>query len=160
MNAPDSLSQLFAALHRESVEYVLIGGQAVRFNGFLRATEDVDVLVAGTRDNGERVKRALAFLPSSTDIDPAWFVPSESGEVENIRVADDILVDLLFSANGQSYETLKPHIRIVELDGVPVRVVDIAGLLKTKTQYREKDILDRQVLIRIQRELAARASPT
>lgn len=70
------------------------------------------------------------------------------------------LVDLRFSANAQSYETLKPHIRIVELDGVPVRVVDIAGLLKTKTLYREKDILDRQVLIRIQQELAARAPPT
>ncbi len=156
MNTPDSLSRLFAALHREGVEYVLVGGQAVRFNGFLRATEDVDVLVAGTRDNGERVKRALAFLPSSKDIDSAWFVPSESGEVENIRVADDILIDLLFSANGQSYEMLKPNIRIVDLDGVPVRVVDIAGLLKTKTDYREKDVLDRQVLNRIQQELAAR----
>jgi hypothetical protein len=156
MSAPDPLSRLFAALHREGVEYVLVGGQAVRFNGFLRATEDVGVLVAGTRDNGERVKRALAFLPSSADIDPAWFVPAANGEIENIRVADDILVDLLFSANGQSYEMLKPHIRVLALDGVPVRVVDIAGLLKTKTEYREKDILDRQVLTKIQQELAHR----
>ena len=138
------------------VEYVLVGGQAVRLNGFLRATEDVDVLVAGTRENGERVKRALAFLPSSQDIDAEWFVPQTNGEVENIRVADEILVDLLFSANGQSYEALQPHIRIVDLDGVPVRVVDIAGLLKTKTDFREKDILDRQVLTRIQLELASR----
>ena len=158
MNTPDPLSRLFAALHRESVEYVLIGGQAVRFNGFLRATEDVDVLVAGTHDNGERVKRALAFLPSSKDIDPAWFVPAANGEVENIRVADDILVDLLFSANGQSYEMLKPHIRILDLDGVPVRVADIAGLLKTKTEYREKDILDRQFLTKIQQGLVGRGS--
>ena len=85
-----------------------------------------------------------------------WFVPQTSGEVENIRVADEILVDLLFSANGQSYQALQPHIRIVDLDGVPVRVVDIVGLLKTKTHFREKDILDRQVLTRIQRELASR----
>jgi hypothetical protein len=131
-------------------------GQAVRLNGFLRATEDVDVLVAATRENGERIKRALDFLPSSKDLDAEWFVPPANGEVENIRVADDILVDLLFSANGQSYEALKPHIRIVDLDGVPVRVVDITGLLKTKTDFREKDILDRQVLTRIQRELTSR----
>ena len=156
MNPSDPISRLFAGLHRENVEYVLVGGQAVRLNGFLRATEDVDVLVAGTRENGERVKRALAFLPSSQDIDPVWFVPPASGEVENIRVADEILVDLLFSANGQSYEALQPHIQIVELDGVPVRVIDIAGLLKTKTDFREKDILDRQVLTKIQRELASR----
>ena len=156
MNAADPILRLFAGLNREGVEYVLVGGQAVRLNGFLRATEDVDVLVAGTRENGERVKRALAFLPSSQDIDAEWFVPPTSGEVENIRVADEILVDLLFSANGQSYQALQPHIRIVDLDGVPVRVVDIAGLLKTKTDFREKDILDRQVLTRIQRELASR----
>ena len=155
MNTSDPLLRLFAGLHREGVEYVLVGGQAVRLNGFLRATEDVDVLVAATRENGERVIRALAFLPSAIDLDPAWFVPPASGEVENIRVADDILVDLLFSANGQSYEALKPHIRIVDLDGVPVRVVDIAGLLKTKTDFREKDILDRQVLTRIQQGLAS-----
>ena len=153
MNAADPILRLFAGLNREGVEYVLVGGQAVRLNGFLRATEDVDVLVAGTRENGERVKRALAFLPSSQDIDAEWFVPQTNGEVENIRVADEILVDLLFSANGQSYQALQPHIRIVDLDGVPVRVVDIAGLLKTKTDFREKDILDRQVLTRIQREL-------
>ena len=156
MNAADPILRLFAGLNREGVEYVLVGGQAVRLNGFVRATEDVDVLVAGTRENGERVKRALAFLPSSQDIDVEWFVPQTNCEVENIRVADEILVDLLFSANGQSYEALQPHIRIVDLDGVPVRVVDIAGLLKTKTDFREKDILDRQVLTRIQRELASR----
>ena len=28
----------------EGVEYVLVGGQAVRLNGYLRATEDIDVL--------------------------------------------------------------------------------------------------------------------
>ena len=156
MNAADPISRLFAGLNREGVEYVLVGGQAVRLNGFLRATEDVDVLVAGTRENGERVKRALAFLPASQDIDVEWFVPQTIGELENIRVADEILVDLLFSANGQSYQALQPHIRIIDLDGVPVRVVDIAGLLKTKTDFREKDILDRQVLTRIQRELASR----
>ena len=106
MNPSDPISRLFAGLHRENVEYVLVGGQAVRLNGFLRETEDVDVLVAGTREYGERVKRALAFLPYSQDIDPVWFVPPASGEVENIRVADEILVDLLFSANDQSYEAL------------------------------------------------------
>ena len=79
MSAPDPRWRLFAALHRAGVEYVLVGGQAVRLNGFLRAAADVDVLVAATRDSGERVKRALAFLPSSKDIGPAWFVPTANG---------------------------------------------------------------------------------
>lgn len=34
-----------------------------------------------------------------------------------------------------------------------VRVLNIDGLLKTKTDYREKDVLDKQVLLRIKQSL-------
>jgi hypothetical protein len=36
---------------------------------------------------------------------------------------------------------------------VSLRVLDIDGLLKTKTDYREKDILDKRMLERIKRGL-------
>lgn len=61
MNASDPISRLFAGHNREGVEYVLVGRRAVRLNGFVRGTEVVDLVVAGTRENGERVKHALAF---------------------------------------------------------------------------------------------------
>lgn len=41
MTTDDPLLRLLARFHEEGVEYVLIGGQAVRLNGYLRATEDV-----------------------------------------------------------------------------------------------------------------------
>lgn len=152
MISADPLLRLFARFGDERVEYVLVGGQAVRLNGYVRATEDVDVLVRASRENGERIKRAMSFLPSAADIDAGWFEP-QSGEVENIRVADEILVDLLFAANGETYETMQPHVREIEIEHVTVRVLDIDGLLKTKTDYREKDIVDRRVLERIKRGL-------
>jgi len=34
-----------------------------------------------------------------------------------------------------------------------LRVLDIDGLLKTKTDYREKDVLDKRMLERIKRGL-------
>lgn len=94
MSDGDPLLRLLSRLGEEGVEYVLVGGQAVRLNGFLRATEDVDILLKPSRENGERVKRALSFLASSRDLDPGWFEP-QGDEVENIRVADDLIVDLL-----------------------------------------------------------------
>ena len=148
----DPVLRLLARFAEEGVEYVLVGGQAVRLNGFVRATEDVDVLVRATRDNGERIKRAMNHLPSAADLDPQWFEP-QGTEVENIRVADDLLVDLLFAANGETYETVQPNVRTIEIEGVMLRVLDIDGLLKTKTDYREKDVLDKQVLERIKRGL-------
>jgi len=86
-------------------------------------------------------------------VKPEWFAPAPDGTVENIRVADDLLVDLLFSANGETYESVQPHVRELDIEGVLVRVLDIDGLLKTKTDYREKDVLDRKVLMRIKQDI-------
>ena len=150
----DLLLKLLTRFQDEGVEYVLVGGQAVRLNGFLRATEDVDVLLRPTRDNGERVKRALGFLGSAQELDPDWFEQS-LGEPENIRVADDLLIDLLFAANGETYESVQPFVREISVEGVSIRVLNIDGLLRTKTDYREKDLLDKRVLTRLKQGLAA-----
>lgn len=158
MSLEDPLLRLLAQFGEEGVEYVLVGGQAVRLNGFLRATEDIDVLVRPTRENGERIKRALSFLKSSRELDPAWFeqdAGQNAEEIENIRVADDLIVDLLFAANGETYESMQPFAREIVVDGVVIRVLNIDGLLRTKTSVREKDILDRRMLERIKNGLAA-----
>ena len=155
MTDKNPLLDLLGRFREEGVEYVLVGGQAVRLNGYLRATEDIDVLVRPTRGNGEKIIRALRFLKSSRDLDADWFVPAADGDVENIRVADDLLIDLLFAANGETYESIQPHIRELMIEGTPVRVLNIDGLIKTKTDYREKDLLDKRVLARIRDDLKA-----
>ena len=153
MTTSDPVLHLLQRFHDEQVEYVLVGGQAVRLNGFLRATEDIDVLVKATRSNGEKIKQAMKFLPAAADLETDWFVANSDDEIANIRVADDLLVDLLFSVNGQTYESVQPFVREIDVDGVLIRVLDIDGLLLTKTDYREKDLLDKQVLLRIKREV-------
>ncbi|MBC7621578.1 MAG: hypothetical protein H7293_21800 [Candidatus Saccharibacteria bacterium] len=146
---PDDLFlKLLRRFQKEGVEYVLVGGQAVRLNGFVRATEDVDVLLKPGRNNGEKIIHALSFLPASSELDP-WFESLPDGEVENIRVADDLLVDLLFAANGQTLEGLASYTVQIQIEGVEVQVLNIDGLLKTKTDFREKDILDKAVLMRL-----------
>ncbi len=152
MSAEDPLLKLLLRFKEEGVEYVLVGGQAVRLNGFLRATEDVDVLLEATRDNGRKVKQAMSFLAASRELDPDWFEASD-GKPDNIRVADELIVDLLFAANGETYESVQPFVREVVVEEVPIRVLNIDGLLRTKTDYREKDLLDRQVLNRIRQRL-------
>ena len=148
----DLLLKLLSRFGEVEVEYVLIGGQAVRLNGFLRATEDVDVLLRATRENGRKVKQAMDFLASSREIEEEWFEVID-GAPESIRVADDLIVDLLFAANGETYESVRPFVREIVVEDVPIRVLNIDGLLRTKTDYREKDLLDRQVLGRIRQRM-------
>jgi len=149
--AADPLLDLLKRLHDEGVRYILVGGQAVRLNGFVRATEDIDLLLPASRENGERLIRALRFLPSAKQLDPAWF--QAQGDADNIRVADELLIDLLFAANGETWESLQPYVTRLEVDGVPVVTLNIEGLLKTKTDYRDKDRIDRAALSRLLEQL-------
>ena len=85
------------------------------------------------------------MLPNAVakDLDPAWFV-----EGETIRVADAFVVDLMFNACGETYDSLLPYALTIDFEGVPVRTLNLEGLLKTKQTSRDKDKLDRLVLER------------
>ena len=85
---------------------------------------------------------------ASEQIDPAWF-----GEGETIRVADEFVVDLLFNACGETFESLQPHAITIDLEGIPVHTIDLEGMLKTKQTSRDKDRMDRVVLERALAEL-------
>ncbi|HEX4110641.1 MAG TPA: hypothetical protein VHX88_21105 [Solirubrobacteraceae bacterium] len=67
--------ELAAALHRGAVDYVIIGGLAVAAHGYVRATEDLDIVPAPDRGNLERLARVLrelgAELLGTGDFDPA-----------------------------------------------------------------------------------------
>jgi len=152
MAQPDQLLFLLKRFAEEGVKYVLVGGHAVRLNGFVRSTEDIDILLPSSLDNGRKVIRALDFLPSSAELEPAWFEVDPTAP-DNIRVADALLVDLLFAANGQTYESLQPHVRQLTVDNVPIATLDIEGLLKTKTDFRDKDRIDREVLTKLKQQL-------
>jgi predicted nucleotidyltransferase len=146
----DDLKLLLHALNEHGVDYLLIGGYALYTLGYQRGTVDIDVVLRPTREQGEKVKTALLLLPDGVakDLDPEWFA-----EGETIRVADAFVVDLMFNAGGETYESLLPYAVTIDLDGVPVRTLNIEGLLKTKQTVREKDKLDREVLERALMEL-------
>ena len=139
----DDLKRLIASLNDHNVDYLLIGGYALFAHGYHRATVDIDVLVPATRQAGEKVKTALMVLPdqAAKDIDPAWFA-----EGENIRVADAFIVDIMLNACGETYESLSRYAETIDLDGIPVRTVNLEGLLRTKQTLREKDVSDRMIL--------------
>ncbi len=141
----EDLKLLLGALDDQGVEYLLIGGYALYTLGYQRGTVDIDIVVRPTVEQGERVRQALLMLPQGVarDLDPAWFP-----ERETIRVADAFVVDLLFNACGETYESLLPYAVTIDFEGVPVRTLNLEGLLKTKQTTRDKDRLDRLILER------------
>lgn len=151
----DDLKALIASLNEQGADYLLIGGYALFAHGYHRATTDIDVLVPATQEAGIKIRSALMVLPdqAAKDIDPAWF-----DEGENIRVADAFIVDIMLNACGETYETLKQYAETLDLDGVPVRTINLEGLLLTKQTMREKDVSDRIILERALETLKERVS--
>ncbi|QDX81327.1 hypothetical protein B9N43_08780 [Denitratisoma sp. DHT3] len=141
----EDLKALVRSLNQEHADYLLIGGYALFAHGYHRATTDIDILVPPTQAAGLKIRQALMVLPdqAAKDIDPTWF---EEGE--NIRVADAFVVDLMLNACGETYETLSQFAETIDLDGLPVRTVNLEGLLRTKQTMRDKDVADRIVLER------------
>lgn len=139
----DDLKKVIKSLNDNNVDYLLVGGFAIFAHGFERTTRDIDILVPLGKTNGEKVIQALIVLPDkrATDIDLSWF---EEGAV--IRLGDEIVVDIMFNACGQTYEDLKKYEEIIDFEGVAIRTVNLEGLLLTKQTYRDKDNEDKFAL--------------
>jgi hypothetical protein len=54
----------------------------------------------------------------------------------------------MLNACGETFDTLQQFAEIVDLDGLPIRTVNLEGLLRTKQTMRDKDVADRIVLER------------
>ncbi len=134
------LAKLCAALNAESARYIVVGGMAIIQQGFLRATEDIDLLLERSRDNQSRVRKALEILPDKsvrevedTDLD----------EYLVVRIADEIVVDLMLSACGVTYDEALSDMELKVVEGVSIPVASANILLKMKQTHRDKDIPDR-----------------
>jgi hypothetical protein len=70
---PDD-DQLLATLQRHGVPFVIIGGHAVSFHGYVRATEDTDIVWLRSTKSEQALFAALTELDAQfigKEIDPA-----------------------------------------------------------------------------------------
>ena len=137
------LIQLCRELNVQGARYIVVGGFAVMNQGFVRATEDIDLLIEGSVENQERVKRALEILPDKAVRELG---ADDLRDYVVVRVADEIMVDLMLFACGISYEESVPEIEWREAEGVRIPFASARLLLRMKQTYRDKDALDRQFL--------------
>jgi hypothetical protein len=136
----EDLRDLCRQLNARGAKYVVIGGFAIRAAGYNRRTMDVDLLVATDRDNEARVFAALASLPDKAVCE---LEPGELERYKVIRVADEVLVDLMASAGGIEYVEAARETVTHEIDDVPVPFASPRLLWRMKAvTHREKDAAD------------------
>lgn len=143
---PEDLAEICAALNREGARYVLIGGFAVIAYGLQRPTKDIDLLIDTSPDNMNRIKRALAILPDNAVREVQ---PDEIERYDVIRVADEVVIDLMAKACGINWEEAARDSEVLELDGVEIPIAAIKTLIRTKQTVRPHDAADREFLERL-----------
>lgn len=145
----EDLVALCGELNARQASYVVVGGFAIRGAGFLRSTMDIDLLVDASEENEAKVFSAMRSLPDRA-VDQL-----ESGDVSRfqiVRVADEIVVDLMESASGITYADAVAYGEIItrKIAGVEIPFASPALLWRMKrSTHREKDQLDLLFLRRL-----------
>jgi hypothetical protein len=139
----EDLAKLCRALNEAGARYLVIGGFAMRAAGFTRNTMDVDLLVETGPENERRVIQGLMSLPDQAVRD---IKPGEVEEFGVVRVADEILVDLMKSGCGVKYAEAFLDVVWREVGGTRIPFASPQTMWRMKQTLREKDIPDRLFL--------------
>ena len=132
---------LLRLFHEESVSYVIVGGYAAIAHGVLRTTGDIDILVAPTEANAERVVRALVRYGYTT----GEFEAADFTTVPNFLSFShhDVWIDLMTQIAGVSFEQCSTDALVTVSEGVPVRYISLAALRQSKAATaRPQDLAD------------------
>lgn len=136
----EDLRDLCRELNQRGAKYLVIGGFAIRAAGYNRGTMDVDLMVASDRDNEQRVYDALGTLPDKAALE---LQPGELRQYGVIRVADEILIDLMTTAGGIDYAEASAEIVVHDVGGVSIPFASPRLLWRMKiVTGREKDAGD------------------
>lgn len=148
---------ILATLVEEGVEFLLIGGVAVGFHGFVRGTKNVDIVPNPESRNLARLAQVLTSLDAQVEgteefedeelpdpLDPDalalggnWVLNTRLGRFDVMQwIGDDPL-----------WEKLSPAAVEAEIGGLTLKVVDYDGLVALKEHAgRPQDLIDLQRL--------------
>ncbi|MCE0521677.1 MAG: hypothetical protein LV480_02060 [Methylacidiphilales bacterium] len=146
-----SYEKLLESLVQTQVNFALVGGLAVCLNGFVRTTDDVDILIDNSADNVTRLSRVLAAFGEGLGKDLT--TSDLTNEPGAVRIQEDFILDIFVQMNGKTLGDYSPWIGYHALkSGVQIPFLKIAGLIETKRgSLRQKDQVDIGALTDISR---------
>ena len=146
--------KLLAKLVRAEVKFMIVGGVAVALNGFVRTTEDIDILIEASAGNVTRLLDELGNFGEghARKLSPADFSDSEGA----IRIIEDFPLDVFTMMRGKRYADLVGSTKTTRIDDVEVRYLNSEALITLKSDsQRDQDRIDVSAL----RALKDRNSP-
>ena len=146
-----SVEKLLALLADSGVRFVVVGGVAVALQGFMRFTEDVDILLDSDKANLERLLRALSGYGEgyARELTVDDFT-DEEGAIRIIEETEQCQIDIFTRMSGLVYDDLAQDSQTFDMHGRTIVYASKAKLIALKSgSHREKDQLDVMALRRL-----------
>jgi hypothetical protein len=128
-------------LNDHEVEYLVVGGYAVNFYGYVRTTGDMDIWVAIHSENAKKLVTVLrAFGLSAKNVREEMFLDAK--KVFQLGIPP-FRIDILMSLSGIDFTSCYAKRTVDSVDGVTVHMLSFEDLkTNKKASGRTKDLGD------------------
>jgi hypothetical protein len=137
---PD-FKEFLKLLNSHCVEYLVVGGYAVGYYGYPRATGDIDIWIAVSEVNAEKTAQALREfgMPEKEAIKDLFI---ERDKIIRMGVPP-IRIEVITGASGVNFEECYVRREVIAIDDVPVNFISLVDLRTNKQNCgRYKDLED------------------
>ena len=141
IHLPPDFKEFLKLLGDHQVEYLLIGGYAVGYHGYPRATVDMDIWIAIHPSNASKTVAAMKeFGFDNSELCTEMFLKED----QIIRMGlPPIRIEIVTSISGVEFEECYSNRIIDKLDGIKVNLIDLVHLkINKKASGRHKDLND------------------
>lgn len=140
---PPDFKEFLRLLNSHEVEYLVIGGYAVNYHGYPRATGDIDIWMGTDAGNAEKMAAVLQEFGFS-QASPELFM--EPGKVVRMGLPP-LRIEVLTSISGAEFSQCFRNRVISDIGGVPVNLIGMDDLkANKKASGRLKDLADLEQL--------------
>lgn len=141
MVLPQDFKEFLNLLKAKNIQYLLIGGYAVGYHGYPRATNDMDIWIAIDPNTAEKMIHALKEFGFDTpQLSKELFL--KKNNVVRMGIAP-MRIEILTSISGVDFDECFQQRIIDEIDGIEVNIISLKQLkINKKASGRHKDLDD------------------
>ena len=138
---PPDFKEFLNLLKGKSIQYLLIGGYAVGYHGYPRATNDMDIWIAIAPKTAAQMVLALREFGFDTlELSKELFLRENS--IVRMGIAP-MRIEILTTISGVNFDECFRQRVVDEIDGIEVNIISLKQLkINKKASGRHKDLDD------------------
>ncbi|MCD0472293.1 hypothetical protein [Flavobacterium sp. JAS] len=124
--------EVIEKLSAHSINYLVVGGWAILFNGFKRLPNDLDIWIDNKKENIERLQKSAIL--SDTIIDDNFYIKI---------VKNNCKIEMISHMNGLNFKDSFENKKMIVISNNAINYLNIEDIITNKKFLkRKKDLID------------------